>query len=340
MKVKKVVAGVCAAALAASGALALGGCAQSSDVEVSVKDKTVTSKSVSELSESEYVAFLQASGFSEAAAQATVERIAANAGQEGYEDYKVENVGGTRYFTISSNTTAKVSSDVLNDMRYVVYRGSGSMAATVAAAQKDPLKDVASTATATVKFDKKVVDSNLPIVDEYTVGKTLQGSASEIATDSDIQRMCAVDDCAWVVFDKAAYKVKTITPDVKAGLTNNTEVTFNSPGIIQSITLDGKKADGFHRVVWFKEGKHTVKVKLLGGYSKTYTYTFDMTMPKIKATRAKGGVVIKATDKNGIAKVKVNGKKVKNGCKLTKRGTYSVSAYDKAGNLATKTVTV
>lgn len=90
-----------------------------------------------------------------------------------------------------------------------------------------------------------------------------------------------------------------------------------------------------------KDGKYSVKIVDGKDRESTITFYVDGTLPKIKGIK-NGGMYQKAvsytvSDKN-ISKVTVNGKsQTKNGKpvtkgKIEKKGTYTITAYDKAGN--------
>ena len=69
---------------------------------------------------------------------------------------------------------------------------------------------------------------------------------------------------------------------------------------------------------------------------KTNSFTIDQKKPVLNFKNHKKyprGTAIRATDKeSGIKKITLNGKKVSNGKKLTKKGSYQVCVWDKAGN--------
>jgi hypothetical protein len=87
-----------------------------------------------------------------------------------------------------------------------------------------------------------------------------------------------------------------------------------------------------------KEGKYTFKVTSNKG-TKTCSLIYDKTKPKtnVESKAYKKKVKIKCSDKlSGIKKITLNGKKIKNGYVVKKKGTYKLKVTDNAGN--TKTV--
>ena len=81
--------------------------------------------------------------------------------------------------------------------------------------------------------------------------------------------------------------------------------------------------------------KYTLNGKIIT--QKTKGFIIDKKKPKIKVS----GKRLKITDQggSGIKSIKVDGKKVKNNCKL-KQGTHKIVVTDKAGNKSVKTVKI
>lgn len=84
------------------------------------------------------------------------------------------------------------------------------------------------------------------------------------------------------------------------------------------------------------EGKHTLT---LMDYAKNQTvinFTCDRTSPTVQGVKNgkkySKAVKIKCKDKYGIKSILLNGKKVKSGKKVAKKGTYKLVVTDKAGN--------
>jgi len=88
-----------------------------------------------------------------------------------------------------------------------------------------------------------------------------------------------------------------------------------------------------------KDGKHTFKFGDPLGHSASVTFVIDKTAPKVSGVKNgktyKKAVKIKVTDKNGVKSVKLNGKAIKSGKKVSKKGKYTLVAKDKAGNKKT-----
>ena len=84
------------------------------------------------------------------------------------------------------------------------------------------------------------------------------------------------------------------------------------------------------------EGKHTL---ILMDYAKNQNeinFTYDKTKPTVQGVKNgktyKKAVKIKCKDKYGIKSILLNGKKVKSGKKVAKKGAYKLVVTDKAGN--------
>lgn len=90
----------------------------------------------------------------------------------------------------------------------------------------------------------------------------------------------------------------------------------------------------------FENGKHTVMVLDYAGNVTTLTYTLDTVAPKVTGVangkKYKKAVTVKFSDKNGIKSATLDGKKIKSGKKVSKKGKHTLKVTDKVGN--TKTV--
>lgn len=161
----------------------------------------------------------------------------------------------------------------------------------------------------------------------------------EPAIDADIDAI-AKDNFNIEIFDKSNTSIYKNT-SVKSK-----EVIKN--GLIKSYTDKDKKID--------LVGPYTYLVKIGASdgyadgtmfgscnkqwYSLSYTLTNakkpDMTKPTITGVKNgktyKKAVTIKFSDKSGIRKATLNGKKIKSGTKVKKNGSYTLIVTDKAGN--------
>lgn len=159
----------------------------------------------------------------------------------------------------------------------------------------------------------------------------------------------ALGNKMYAIFTKNAAESQKLTINL-ARYTNKNRLLFTTDGVINSMTVNGSAYQPeytndydsnlditAHRdeYTFPKEGTYKVGAKLTSGYEKTFTVTYDKTAPKIK----RSGKKLKITEKNGIKKVTVNGKKVNyKTYKFKKSGTYKVKATDKAGNTASKKI--
>lgn len=88
-----------------------------------------------------------------------------------------------------------------------------------------------------------------------------------------------------------------------------------------------------------KEGKHTLAAADKHGNKSLVTFRIDKTAPKVTGVKNnktyKNAVTVKVTDKNGVKSVTLNGKKIKSGKKVSKKGSYKLAAKDVAGNKKT-----
>lgn len=119
------------------------------------------------------------------------------------------------------------------------------------------------------------------------------------------------------------------------------EITNND----KKVKFEAEEVQGcdyrYKTTVNLKEGKSTIRVTNVGG-TQVFSFVLDKTVPTIKVNRSSKYVVFKVKDTN-LNYVTLNGKKIsltkaKNGYKITKAGTYTIKASDKAGNIKTTKV--
>ena len=84
------------------------------------------------------------------------------------------------------------------------------------------------------------------------------------------------------------------------------------------------------------EGKHTLTLMDYAKNQNVITFTYDVTKPTVQGVKNgkkySKAVKIKCKDKYGIKSILLNGKKVKSGKKVAKKGSYKLVVTDKAGN--------
>lgn len=88
-----------------------------------------------------------------------------------------------------------------------------------------------------------------------------------------------------------------------------------------------------------ESGIYELEVVTITG-TKKVKFTVDRTAPKVTGVANnktyKGKVKVSVKDNvSGISKITLNGKKIKSGAKITKKGSYTLKAKDKAGNVKT-----
>jgi len=122
-------------------------------------------------------------------------------------------------------------------------------------------------------------------------------------------------------------KVKVNAKDDGSGLAN--VVVNGSP-------MGGK---AFDVALAVEEGKNTITVYDFAGNSTSTSIVYDKTAPSVSGVKNgktyKKAVAVKVKDKYGLKKITLNGKKFTSGKKVTKKGSYTLKAVDKAGNVKT-----
>ena len=116
---------------------------------------------------------------------------------------------------------------------------------------------------------------------------------------------------------------------------------------IEKIELDGEQVDFKPVITVSGTKKHSLTVYDKAGNKKQVRFSTDAKKPKISASKkAKVGDTIRVSDTIALKYVKVGKKKyncsgkTKFSCKFTKKGKQKITVVDKAGNKATKKVTV
>ena len=204
-----------------------------------------------------------------------------------------------------------------------------------------------------VNFNKPIIRTNLP--EEML----LKGSNTSISIDA-FKRYNVYEDL-YIIFNESKYNNK---PVFKGVANNKCYKTARDIVIADSILRDVEiKRNGtvlkgdtykqtennntnkykqhvmnyFDKLYVTEEGKYSIKATTLAGKETKIKFVIDKTKPTIKGV-ANGKtynktVTIKYSDKlSKIKEVKLNGKKIKSGKKVSKNGEYTVIATDKAGN--------
>lgn len=204
-----------------------------------------------------------------------------------------------------------------------------------------------------VNFNKPIVKTNLP--EEMLV----KGSNTSISIDA--FKKYNVKEDLYIVFNESKYNnkpvFKSITNNkcyktakdivITDSILKNVEIKRNGKvikGVSYKQTENGNKnkykqhiMNYFDKLYITEEGKYSIKATTLAGKETEINFIIDKTKPTIKGV-ANGKtynktVKIKYSDKlSKIKEVKLNGKKIKNGKKVSKNGKYTVIATDKAGN--------
>lgn len=105
---------------------------------------------------------------------------------------------------------------------------------------------------------------------------------------------------------------------------------------VSSATLDGKNITDVYAFDVKKNGKHTVIARDAAGNTSKCTFYLDKISPTIRGVKNgqtyRKPVKIRCKDNMKLSSVKVNGKKKGSSFTLKKKGNYTITARDKAGN--------
>lgn len=161
-------------------------------------------------------------------------------------------------------------------------------------------------------------------------GRTVQFCLDEL---EDYERLFAVGS-------KRVARIRTCTiSGVEDGgfYRKDKVVKATSDGVIISFSVNGESLPvNEYRAV--REGTYRVRVKMLSGATRKVKFTIDKTKPttNIRSKKYKKKVKITFRDENsGVKKAVLDGKKIKNGTVVTKKGSHVLKITDKAGNVKT-----
>lgn len=144
----------------------------------------------------------------------------------------------------------------------------------------------------------------------------------------------------YAVSSKRVARIRTCTiSGVKDGgyYRKDKVIKATSDGVITSFRVNGESqpANEYRAA---KEGTYQVRVKMLSGAGRKLTFTIDKTKPttNIRSKTYKKKVKITFKDKlSGVKKAVLDGKKIKNGTVVSKKGSHVLKITDKAGNVKT-----
>lgn len=144
------------------------------------------------------------------------------------------------------------------------------------------------------------------------------------------------------VYAYTASSDELIKINVKS-LTNKKKVKVVTNDKVKSVKVNGKAVKG-KTINLTDDGKYTIDV-VTANATKSFEVVKDSTAPTVKGVENgatyDGSVKIKFSDKSGIKKATLNGKKVKKtGTTAKKTGTNKLVVTDKAGNKSTITFTI
>lgn len=348
---KKTAAVVLSAALAACTAMGVSGCDATINSEI---DATAGSEVISiAKSELRPVAefICEQMGWNESLTDFVLNQTVATLVKNG-ASYSEQT--GLITFT---ETAAAMKDELLKDS-YVIYLSdltsqllgkfeSSNVAATI---DRDTLRAKFGElkAAITVNFDFKnadVVETNIPQDANGNYAITLSPTVSQLLDLEEgklsASELFGVDSAIYAFFTDAYKTTSSIALSAKT-YTQEQLATIATPGLISSVTVNGKAVPTASVVDLGSNGKKTVVVELGNGNSKTFTTTFDNVKPtaNVKSSKTyKKGYVLKVADKtSGVKSIKLNGKAVKvakgtTKKALTKVGSNKLTVTDKAGNV-------
>lgn len=249
----------------------------------------------------------------------------------GYTRAGKKKLNGTEHnvYQITENMSVKDTKEgfvVLNKKQAVMDMSQLSEALKESMDEMEGIRfDEIGSLAVRIKYPFSVYKTNGKLQkDGYTVEYPLQ-------TLRKLERAYAVSSAKYANNRKCTFKgVKN-----KSYYRNNKTVKAESEGVITSFKVNNvSQSDNSYKAE--KEGLYVVKAKLLAGNTKTLKFTIDKTKPvtNIKAKKYNKKVIINFQDKlSGVKKATLNGKQIKSGKVVTKKGNYLLKVTDRAGNI-------
>ena len=360
-KLKAYSAAVCSAALAAS--LGLSGCSAMSEMHVEKQDGTATMRLVASATQDEVDAALKpvlmGNGMTEAEADAWLADLPKNTSKVEGLSYGVnETTGVGNYGLLRDFGEIEVGPGkgiVADKDKFVVYDASALHLDELLSAP-EVSEDLAPAEMADVAWRMLMADGvgirvkawlgddvvpvatnmrKLSCCAAYGYGKEITAEEAEAAEDA------VMSEPVFAHLTAESTTTAAVKPSVKSGsATRSSTVILDTPGVISGVNLNGTELGATDRVPLGKDGKKKVEVRLANGNEATLTFTKDTAKPtaSVKAGKSykagKKGVKVTFSDKlAGVKSATLDGKKVKSGKRVTKKGTHKLVVTDKAGNV-------
>ncbi len=310
--------------------VSLGGCGVESSIIIN-SDLSATQNTTMLLNEQEVEQFAAASGVTVDQMKSKLVATTAENGQTYYADASQEQLDAATVKTTFKRLDSKCAILGANEVT-------------------DSSENSGSVDVAMIEFNTLRITYPYPVVETNGVveadGKTVYYDTNVVSTAEKL----------YAYFDSSVKNGKKITmKSVKKS--GGRMVQISTDGVIKSVSVkkDGKKYtfgfssvevmseelhNNYDKYFLDKEGVYTFTVKLESGAKKSQKIYVDNTAPtaNVKAGKSyKKGYKLKFSDKvSGIKAAKLDGKTVKNGAKVTKKGKHTLVLKDKAGN--TKTI--
>ncbi len=193
-------------------------------------------------------------------------------------------------------------------------------------ALSDEMKDMDVKMTATFPYAVKKTNGKV-----LADGKTVVWDAKELEKEPRI----------YALFREQTSKARPAFHGAENGKSYNTGVTLriSSENLLKKVSIDGKSAVSDYLFL-SAEGAHSVTATDLNGNKSKIKFYIDMTKPKVAGVADsktyKKARVIRFSDKgSGIKKAALNGKTIRTGKRVSKKGSYTLIVSDKAGNVKT-----
>lgn len=360
-KLKAYTAAACSAALAAS--LGLSGCSAMSEMHVEKQDGTATMRLVASATQDEVDTALKpvlmGYGMTETEADAWLADLPNNTSKVEGLSYGINETTGVGNYGLLRNIgeieVGPGKGIVADKDKFVVYDASALHLDELLSAP-EVSEDLAPAEMADVAWRMLMAegvgirvkvwmgDEVVPVATNmrklsccaaYGYGKDITAEEAEAAEEA------VMSEPVYAQLSERSTTASSVTPSVKSGsATRASAVVLDTPGVISGVSINGTELGATDRVPLGKDGKKKVVVRLGSGNEATLTFTRDTAKPTASVKAGKsykaGKKGVKVTFKDSLSGVKsatLDGKKVKSGKRVTKKGTHRLIVTDKAGNV-------
>ncbi len=255
------------------------------------------------------------------------------------EELYVKEIDGVKYFATELSTeTAKQGEEGENVIRDNAFRLEVDNAS--------QLEELLSDSSSMTEDDQALLDyltNNTKYILTITFPEEVVYTNGTLSSDKKtVEFKFSLTDGNIVLYAYTADGIISLDTGDKT-VTRKSKIKVVTYDKVKSITVNGKTQTS-KRITLKEDGKYEIVV-VTKNYEKSFTVIKDSVKPVVTGVEDgktyKGSVTISYSDDgSGVKTAKLNGKKIKNGKKITKKGNYTLKVTDEAGNKITVKFTI